>query len=180
MAALWLLSRSSGFEVAALRRQPAAPLIFYFYIVARPGRTISIHTLPVSIFASCLRPCFAPRRAPSFSPLTLRLLPCPSVRLSPRPPLPAPRPFPCCAFLRALSAPSPRPLRARLPAPRPFPCCAFLRALSAPSPRPLRARLPARPSRPLLSRLPAGSPVFLPPPWKTALRCTAGAVFTIC
>ena len=115
MAALWLLSRSSGFEVAALRRQPAAPLIFYFYIVARPGRTISIHTLPVSIFASCLRPCFAPRRAPSFSPLTLRLLPCPSVRLSPRPPprarLPAPRPFPCCAFLRALSAsplPSPR------------------------------------------------------------------------
>lgn len=128
MAALWLLSRSSGFEVAALRRQPAAPLIFYFYIVARPGRTISIHTLPVSIFASCLRPCFAPRRAPSFSPLTLRLLPCPSVRLSPRPPprarLPAPRPFPCCAFLRALSAPSPRP-----------PACASLPASPLPSPR---------------------------------------------
>lgn len=128
MAALWLLSRSSGFEAAALRRQPAAPLIFYFYIVARPGRTISIHTLPVSIFASCLRPCFAPRRAPSFSPLTLRLLPCPSVRLSPRPPprarLPAPRPFPCCAFLRALSAPSPRP-----------PACASLPASPLPSPR---------------------------------------------
>ena len=113
MAALWLLSRSSGFEVAALRRQPAAPLIFYFYIVARPGRTISIHTLPVSIFASCLRPCFAPRRAPSFSPLTLRLLPCPSVRLSPRPPLPAPA-SPRLAPSRAapFSAPSPRPLRA--------------------------------------------------------------------
>lgn len=116
MAALWLLSRSSGFEVAALRRQPAAPLIFYFYIVARPGRTISIHTLPVSIFASCLRPCFAPRRAPSFSPLTLRLLPCPSVRLSPRPPpraspLPvlhlSPRP-PACASLPASPLPSPR------------------------------------------------------------------------
>lgn len=128
MAALWLLSRSSGFEVAALRRQPAAPLIFYFYIVARPGRTISIHTLPVSIFASCLRPCFAPRRAPSFSPLTLRLLPCPSVRLSPRPP-PRASPLPVLRL----------------------------------SPRPPRARLPARPSRPLLSRLPAGSPVFLPP-----------------
>lgn len=109
MAALWLLSRSSGFEVAALRRQPAAPLIFYFYIVARPGRTISIHTLPVSIFASCLRPCFAPRRAPSFSPLTLRLLPCPSVRLSPRPP-PRASPLPVLRLsprpLRALSAPA--------------------------------------------------------------------------
>ena len=150
MEALWLLSRSSGFEVAALRRQPAAPLIFYFYIVARPGRTISIHTLPVSIFASCLRPCFAPRRAPSFSPLTLRLLPCPSVRLSPRPPLPAP------------ASPRLAPSRAA-----PF---------SAPSPRPLRARLPARPSRPLLSRLPAGSPVFLSPPLENrpAVHCRGG------
>lgn len=115
MAALWLLSRSSGFEVAALRRQPAAPLIFYFYIVARPGRTISIHTLPVSIFASCLRPCFAPRRAPSFSPLTLRLLPCPSVRLSPRLAPSRAAPF---------SAPSPRP-----------PACASLPASPLPSPR---------------------------------------------
>lgn len=141
MAALWLLSRSSGFEVAALRRQPAAPLIFYFYIVARPGRTISIHTLPVSIFASCLRPCFAPRRAPSFSPLTLRLLPCPSVRLSPRPP-PRASPLPVLRL----------------------------------SPRPLRARLPARPSRPLLSRLPAGSPVFLPPPLENrpSVHCRGG------
>mgnify|MGYP006932030797 CR=1 FL=1 len=141
MAALWLLSRSSGFEVAALRRQPAAPLIFYFYIVARPGRTISIHTLPVSIFASCLRPCFAPRRAPSFSPLTLRLLPCPSVRLSPRPP-PRASPLPVLRL----------------------------------SPRPLRARLPARPSRPLLSRLPAGSPVFLSPPLENrpAVHCRGG------
>ncbi len=140
MAALWLLSRSSGFEVAALRRQPAAPLIFYFYIVARPGRTISIHTLPVSIFASCLRPCFAPRRAPSFSPLTLRLLPCPSVRLSPRPP-PRASPLPVLRL----------------------------------SPRPLRARLPARPSRPLLSRLPAGSPVFLPPlENRPAVHCRGG------
>lgn len=115
MAALWLLSRSSGFEVAALRRQPAAPLIFYFYIVARPGRTISIHTLPVSIFASYLRPCFAPRRAPSFSPLTLRLLPCPSVRLSPRLAPSRAAPF---------SAPSPRP-----------PACASLPASPLPSPR---------------------------------------------
>jgi len=141
VAALWLLSRSSGFEVAALRRQPAAPLIFYFYIVARPGRTISIHTLPVSIFASCLRPCFAPRRAPSFSPLTLRLLPCPSVRLSPRPP-PRASPLPVLRL----------------------------------SPRPLRARLPARPSRPLLSRLPAGSPVFLSPPLENrpAVHCRGG------
>lgn len=140
MAALWLLSRSSGFEVAALRRQPAAPLIFYFYIVARPGRTISIHTLPVSIFASCLRPCFAPRRAPSFSPLTFRLLPCPSVRLSPRPP-PRASPLPVLRL----------------------------------SPRPLRARLPARPSRPLLSRLPAGSPVFLPPlENRPAVYCRGG------
>ena len=150
MAALWLLSRSSGFEAAALRRQPAAPLIFYFYIVARPGRTISIHTLPVSIFASCLRPCFAPRRAPSFSPLTLRLLPCPSVRLSPRPPPPPPHPPPRPRPGRArvpARRPTPRPPpRARLPAPRPFPCCAFLRALSAPSPRPPAcASLPASP-----------------------------------
>lgn len=120
MAALWLLSRSSGFEVAALRRQPAAPLIFYFYIVARPGRTISIHTLPVSIFASCLRPCFAPRRAPSSSPLTLRLLPCPSVRLSPRPPPRRLAPSRAAPF----SAPSPRP-----------PACASLPASPLPSPR---------------------------------------------
>ena len=148
MAALWLLSRSSGFEVAALRRQPAAPLIFYFYIVARPGRTISIHTLPVSIFASCLRPCFAPRRAPSFSPLTLRLLPCPSVRFSPRPP-PRASPLPVLRL-------SPRPLR----------------ALSAPA----CLRVPpglSSPVSPLALR-------FFFPPWKTALRCTAGAVFTIC
>ena len=149
MAALWLLSRSSGFEVAALRRQPAAPLIFYFYIVARPGRTISIHTLPVSIFASCLRPCFAPRRAPSFSPLTLRLLPCPSVRLSPRPP-PRASPLPVLRL-------SPRPLR----------------ALSAPA----CLRVPPGLSSPVS---PLALRFFFPPPWKTALRCTAGAVFTIC
>ena len=155
MAALWLLSRSSGFEAAALRRQPAAPLIFYFYIVARPGRTISIHTLPVSIFASCLRPCFAPRRAPSFSPLTLRLLPCPSVRLSPRPP---PR-----ARL------SPRPPLPAPASPRPPPRAAPLPVLRL-SPRPLRTL-----SAPACLRVPPGlsSPVsplalrfFFPPPGK--------------
>lgn len=137
MAALWLLSRSSGFEVAALRRQPAAPLIFYFYIVARPGRTISIHTLPVSIFASYLRPCFAPRRAPSFSPLTLRLLPCPSVRLSPRPP-PRASPLPVLRL-------SPRPLRA-LSAPA---CLRVPPGLSSPvSPLALRFFFPPLENRP--------------------------------
>lgn len=118
MAALWLLSRSSGFEVAALRRQPAAPLIFYFYIVARPGRTISIHTLPVSIFASCLRPCFAPR--PFLLPADS---PPPSLSLGS--PLPAPA-SPRLAPSRAapFSAPAPRP-----------PACASLPASPLPSPR---------------------------------------------
>lgn len=146
MAALWLLSRSSGFEVAALRRQPAAPLIFYFYFLyCRSSGPHYLHSHP---------PC-----------LHFRLLSPPLFR-------PAPRPF----LLPADSPPPSLSLRSPLPAPA-SPRLAPSRAapFSAPSPRPLRARLPARPSRPLLSRLPAGSPVFLPPlENRPAVHCRGG------
>ena len=117
MAALWLLSRSSGFEVAALRRQPAAPLIFLY---CRSSGPHYLHSHPPCLhFRLLSRPLFRPAPRPFLLPAG-----SPPPSLSLRSPLPAPRPFPCCAFLRALSAPSPRP-----------PACASLPASPLPSPR---------------------------------------------
>ena len=143
-------SVTNAFSVSSLRFSQFCILAMCLFLYCRSSGPHYLHSHP---------PC-----------LHFRLLSPPLFR-------PAPRPF-------LLPADSPSPslsLRSPLPAPA-SPRLAPSRAapFSAPSPRPLRARLPARPSRPLLSRLPAGSPVFLPPPWKTALRCTAGAVFTIC
>ncbi len=118
MAALWLLSRSSGFEVAALRRQPAAPLIFLY---CRSSGPHYLHSHPPCLHFRLLSPpLFRPAPRPFLLPAD-----SPPPSLSLRSPLPAPA-SPRLAPSRAapFSAPSPRP-----------PACASLPASPLPSPR---------------------------------------------